>query len=246
MPATAQENTEPDQQKAKHYLKIAEKVRTGEYFREARSMYDITIHDPMAERYMYVFITAVAVGILLTALVAVQGLYPLQSAVPLIYVTHNFYEDMPQVKPLQLYKNEDPSEALLRFLAKNYVIVREEYDIATFDRDVNSVKSQSSDEVFKEFQKFIDPYNPESPIKVYQRHSKRRITVLRTRRLPGGMEIIFEAAVDSRTEIKRSHWRANMSFQYSGIELDEKTDKVKPMSFVVTEYKSKRLQDMTR
>ena len=246
MSSTAPENTDPAQQRAKTYLRIAEKVRTGEYFREARGMYDTAIHDPMAERYMYVFITSVAVCVLLIALIAVQGLYPLQSAVPLIYITHDFYEDIPHVKSVQTYKNEDPGEALLRFLVKNYVIVREEYDIATFDRDVNSVKSQSSDDVYKEFQQFIDPHNPESPITTYQRHSKRRISVLKTRRLPDGMEVIFQADVDSRTEVKRSHWRANLSFQYSGVELDEKTDKVTPMSFVVTEYKSKRLQDMSK
>lgn len=246
MPSIQPENIDSEQLElqAKTYLRIAEKVRTGEYFREARSMYDVTIHDPMSERYLYVFITGLAVFVLMIALIAVQGLYPLQSAIPLIYITHDFYEDIPHIQSLQTYKNEDPSEALLRFLVKNYILVREEYDIGTFDRDVNSVKSQSSDSVYKEFQQFIDPHNPESPITVYQRHSKRKINVLKIRRLSDGMEVIFEATIDSRTEVKRSHWRANISFQYSGVELDDKTDKVKPMNFVVTAYNSKRLQDM--
>ena len=58
------------------------------------------------------------------------------------------------------------------------------------------------------------------------------------------MEVIFEALIDSRTDVKKSHWRANISFDYSGIALDEKSDTVKPMNFVVTEYHSKRLQDI--
>ncbi len=232
------------QLKAKKQQKIAEKVRTGEYFREARMMYDFTINDPMSERYIYVFITFCAAVILMIAVIAMNNLYPLQSAVPLTYITHDIVEDIPKVKGLQTYKNENPSEALLRFLVKNYVILREEYDIATFDRDVNGVKSQSSEGAFKDFQQFIDPHNPESPIKVYQRHSKRKITVLSMRRTSDGMEILFEALIDSRTDVKKSHWRVNMSFQYSGIELDPKTDTVKPMSFVVTDYTSKRLQDI--
>lgn len=229
---------------ARNHLKIAEKVRTGEYFREARMMYDSTVNDPMAERYIYVLITICALIILTIAVNAMQDLYPLQTAVPLTYITHDIVEDIPLVKPLQGYKNEDSSEALLRYLVKNYVIQREEYDINSFDRDVNGVKSQSSEAAFKEFQQFIDPHNADSPITVYQRHSRRKISVLSMRRLDGGMEVLFEAVVDSRTDVKKSHWRANIAFQYNGIELDQKTNTVKPMSFVVTEYHSKRLQDI--
>ena len=233
------------QREIKSRLKIAEKVRTGEYYREAMTMYDVSINDPMSERYIYIFITGCSVIIFLISYFALQGLYPLESAVPLTYLTHDSVEDMPHVKSLQSFKNENPSDALLRFLIKNYIVMREEYDISTFDRDVNGVKSQSTEPVFKDFQQFIDPRNTESPIKVYQRHSKRKIRLLGPpRRVPEGMEVIFEALIDSRTDVKKSHWRANISFDYSGIALDEKSDTVKPMNFVVTEYHSKRLQDI--
>jgi type IV secretory pathway component VirB8 len=228
----------------KYRLKIAQKVRSGEYFREARSMYDVTINDPMAERYVYVFITTCALMIFFIAYMAMDGLYPLQGAVPLIYLTHDLIEDIPHVRGLQRYKNEDPGDALLRFLVKNYTLQREEYTIASFDRNVNGVKSQSSDEVFKQFQQFIDPHNAQSPIKVYQRHSKRKVNVLSVRRSGDSAEVVFEAVVDSRTDVKKSHWRANVGFQYSGIELDGNSGTVKPMKFVVTEYNSKRLQDI--
>lgn len=232
------------QREIKHRLKIADKVRTGEYYREAMSMYDVTVNDPMAERYVYVFITFCAMLVFLIGFFGMQGLYPLERAVPLTYLTHDLYEDIPRIRSLQSFKNENPSESLLRFLVRNYVVLREEYNISTFDRNVNGIKSQSSEDVFRKFQRFIDPNNPESPIKVYQRHSKRKIRVLSTRRNPDGMEVVFESLIDSRTDVKKSHWRANIAFQYSGIELDEKSDTVKPMNFVVTEYSSKRLQDI--
>lgn len=227
----------------KDYLEIAEKVRTGEYFREARKMYDLTIHDPMAERYMYVFITAIALLILLVALGAAQGLYPLKSEVPLIFDTHDPVEDIPHIRGLLFSKSDDPSEALLRFFVKHHVEVREEYNIATFDRNVNSVKSESTEEVFREYQAQIDPRNPDSPITVYQRHSKRKINIISARRLSESMEVLFEAVVESRVDVKKTYWRANIAFKYSGVELDEKTGKVKPVIFIVTKYHSKRLQD---
>jgi type IV secretory pathway component VirB8 len=227
------------------YLEIAEKVRTGEYFREARSMYDMTVHDPMAERYLYVAITALAGIILTTAIIAVQGLYPLSSSVPFIVSTNDIVEDLPRIKSVLAYKGENPSAALLRFLVNNYVALREEYNIDTFDRNISGIKSQSAPDVYGEFQQAIDPRNPDSPVAQYQRHSKRSITILSSKQLPDqqAMDVTFEAKVEGNGEVKTSTWQANIAFEYNGVTLDENTDKVKAVNFVVTRYRSKRLQD---
>ena len=225
-------------------LEIAEKVRSGEYFREAREVYDLGVHDPMSERYMYTFITALALIILLITLKAMQDFYPLNDQVPIIMSAEDNGDDVTHIVSLMQQKSDNPSEMLLRYLVKHYIVTREEYDIATFDRDTGGVKSQSSDTVQKEYVDLIDPSNPDSPLAQYQRHSKRKITILALRRLPDEMEVIFEAVVESRTDIKKSRWRANISFQYSGLELDQKTDSAKPVGFVVTKYRSKRIQDV--
>lgn len=223
------------------YREIAQKVQSGEYFREARGMFDISVHDIMADRYLYLLITAVALVIFFITIFAMQGLYPLNKPVPFIYSTHDIVEDIPRMESMLAYKGEDPSEALLRFMTSNYVTIREEYDIATFDRDVNGIKSQTTPAAFKEFQQSIDPRNPDSPITIYQRHSKRKITIVSSKRVNDGMEVVFDAAVEGLGEVKKSRWRANIAFQYSGVALDEKTDKAKPVDFVVTQYRSKRL-----
>jgi len=228
---------------ADDYLEIAEKVRTGEYFREARGMYDLGVHDPMAERYMYIFITFLALVILIVTLKAMQDFYPLNTEIPIITAAEDNGENVTHIHTLLTNKADNPGEALLRFLITNYITAREEYDITTFDRDAGTVKSQSAEEVTKEYQELIDPRNPESPITLYQRHSKRKITVLATQRSDDSMEVIFEAEVDGKNDVKKSHWRANISFQYSGLALDQ-DGKFNPMSFVVTKYHSKRLQDI--
>jgi type IV secretion system protein VirB8 len=237
----------PEALPPEEYLEIAEKVRTGEYFREARGMYDITINDPMSDRYMYICITTVAIMILCVAVYAAQQLYPLERSVPFIFNTNNIVDDLPRMKSLTMHKGENPSEALLRFLVKNYVNMRESYDIETFDRNVNGVKQQSAPEVVAELQAFINPGNPESPIVVYQRHSKRHVTILATKRLVDqdyGMEVYFDVTIENRNEIKKSRWQADIAFSYSGVELDQSEEKVKPISFVVTKYRTKRLQDI--
>jgi type IV secretion system protein VirB8 len=147
------------------------------------------------------------------------------------------------------YKGQDPAEGLLQFLLKNYVVTYEEYNIETFDRNINGIKKQSSDAVTAEFQRLIDPNNPDSPLTLYQRHSQRSIAVLSVRsdsemRERKEAEVVFEATVTSRTEIKNTRWLADITFDFNGLELDEETGKVKPFAFQVTSYRTKRLQDI--
>lgn len=229
------------------YLEIAEKVRTGEYFREARGMYDITVNDPMSERYMYMLITAISMLILLVSIYAAQQLYPLERSVPFIFNTNDIVNDLPRMKSLVAFKGEHAGEAVLRFLVKNYVNMRESYDIENFDRNTNGVKQQSTPDVFSEYQAYINPNNPESPIVLYQRHSRRVITILATQRLSDqdyGMTVYYDVTVENRNEVKKSRWQADIAFRYSGVELDEEGEKVKPIEFVVTKYRTKRLQDL--
>jgi type IV secretory pathway component VirB8 len=224
---------------------VAEKIRSGEFFREMHAMYDFSIHDPMVERYVYLLISLLAGLIFLVSVVAVNGLYPLKVSIPFIVSSNDIVEDRPHIRSLITQKGESVSTAVLRFVAQNYVMIREEYDINTFDRDVNGVKSQSSPQTFEEYQRLSDPGNPESPIAQYQRHSKRKVEVLFTRQTgDNSMEVTFEATVIGKTDIKKSNWQANMTFNYSGIALDQSTGKVKPFTFTVTGYKVKRLQDV--
>ncbi len=233
-----------EQKPPEEYLEIAEKVRTGEYFREARSMYDLAVHDPMAERYLYIAITAIAGMILFVAVIAARGLYPLSSAVPFIVNSNNIVDDLPRISMLA-YKGEDPSAAMLRFLVNNYVTFRESYDIESFDRNISGIRSQSTEGVFREFQQAIDPRSPDSPIALYQRHSRRSIRVVSSKRLPeqNAMEVTYEAIVEGPTGIKTTMWQATIDFEYNGVTLDEETDKVKPINFIVTQYRNKRMQE---
>lgn len=238
-------NTPFTQQPLEAYAELTEKIRSGEYYREARNMYDINVHDPMAERYFFILITALATAILLVSVIAARSLYPLTVSVPFIYSPNDIVEDQPRMQSLLNNKGEDPSIAVLRFLGQNYVVSHEEYDIDNISRAMNSVRSQSSAEVLKEYEQSVDPRNPESMVALYQRHSVRRIEVLGTSIIEGEenqMEVFYEATVESKTDIKKTRWKANISFRYSGIELDE-NGKPKPLSFLVTQYRTKRIQE---
>lgn len=235
----------PDEQ-----LLIAEKVRSGEYFREARHMYDLTVHDPMTDRYFYIFITALSLIIFFIAFFAARALYPLDRSVPFIVKTNDIVDDLPLIHPLVAHRGETPSAAVLRFLVKNYVVFHEEYDINHLDRDMSGIAGQSAPAVYKIYQQQMNPANPQSPIALYQRHSQRIITVETVQQAsdnPQAMQVIYDAQVntysDTRTDIKKSRWKADITFNYGGVGLDEKTGKVKPLHFMVTGYHTSPLQD---
>ncbi len=229
------------------YLQIADKVRSGEYFREARSMYDVSVNDPMSERYFYVFITALALLTFISALFAMQSLYPLNRSVPFIYALNNVLEDVPSIAPLRTSPEESVNDAVLFFMAKNYVSQYESYNIMQLERNYSGIQHDSSPEVFAQYQQLLQTNNPESPVVKYERHSARQIDFVLVRRLVmpvNTLEIIFDANVVNAETSQKTRHKATIGYQYSGVEFDEKADKVKPVTFTITSYSSKIFQDV--
>ena len=228
------------------YENIAEKVRSGEYFREARAMTDVLVNDSMAERYFYVFVTAVAFLTFMVAFFAMQSLYPLSRTVPFVYSLNDVLEDVPTIAPLRNSPHQSVDEAVLFFLAKNYIAQYEGYNITTIERNLSGVQHYSSPEVFANYQILLQTSNPESPVMKYQRHSVRNITILSLQMLESPantLEAEYEASVENAEGAKKTRYRATLSYDYSGVELDEKTGTVKPVNFFVKTYSSKLIQD---
>lgn len=228
------------------YRRMAGKVRSGEYFEESRRMFDLMVHDPMAERYLYILITVVAAFVFMVAYSARDGLFPLNYGVPYVFYPEDMTEDLPHIEPLAAYKGEAPVEGVLRYVVGHYVKLREEYNVDDFDRLALGVRNQSAPEVIAEYNAQVNPANPDSPITLYERHSTRKVDILSTRRLSDqeyGMEVIYEATVIGQGEVRKSRWKAMVAFQYDGATLDDETGKLKPLSFVVTKYQTKRIQD---
>lgn len=246
---------EKNEQTPDEYVEIAEKVRSGEYFREARTMLNIDVHEPMAERYWYMFITALSLSVTAAAVIAVMALFPLKIRVPFIVATNNIVDDYPRIKTLLNYVGEDPNIALRRHLIKHYVSLREDYDATVFDRNHNAVLYLSRPNVLKEYEDFVSPLNPKSPVALYQRNTQRKINILSTEELENdnkkengrkqyNMKVLYEAFLArGEQRIKQGDYEADIAFIYEDISLDKETDKIKPYGFIVTSYHTKSLQN---
>lgn len=222
---------------------INRKIESGEYFREARNAYAHMYLDPMVERYLFGVITFLALLIFLFALVSMARLFPLVTPVPFTYMSNDLAEELPVISALP-GGHENPNAALKRFLVTQYLTRRESYDIARLELNVRAIKSQSTPEVFDAWQRQLDPGNPESPITLYQRHSTRSINVLNTQFLPdGNAEVLYEAIVDNRQEQRKTRMMANVAFRYADVTIDQNNGQTSRLEFLVTDYRTRRLQE---
>ncbi len=241
------------EQTPEDYIEIADKIRSGEYFRDARQMYDIDVHSPMSERYWYLFITLIAIIITIVAVISWSEFFPLNNRVPFVYTTNNLLEDYPRVKTLLDHRGENPNSALQRYLAQHYVELREEYSAELFDRSHNAIIILSNKEVGADYDKFVSPLNPDSPITLYQRHTRREINILSSENIENekkkvdgvkeyNMRIIFDdMLITGERENPHGRYQVDIAFLYKDIKLDASTGKIEPYGFIVTSYQIKSL-----
>lgn len=224
------------------YIDIAEKVRSGEYFRESKAMYDIMVNDAMSERYFYVFVSVIALFTMIVTFNAMDALYPLTRILPFVNKTDDMVNENPYIYRLKSSPEQSTDEAIMLYYARTFVQQYEEYDIRTLERNMNGLRSNSSAELFGNYQRMMQPTNPESPVVKYQRHSSRLVQVLSTKTIQAAtpiMEVIFDVIIRTDNTSQTTKYRALIGYEYSNIEIEMISGRIKPPTFLVTSYSSK-------
>lgn len=220
---------------------LREQIESGEYFRRARAVYVTQYVDPIAERYFYLLLSALAGAFLLFTVVIYFQLMPLRTPAPFIYYTADIDNDLPAVRPLRA-PGETPNEALKRYLVSEYIARREAYDIDQLEINARFVRAQSAEDQFTLWQRVMDPGNPESPISLYQRSAVRKIRVISFKeKAPGVADVTFEAAVESAGGRTVTRHAATVAFQYKDVTVDGETGEAGSLSFQVTGYETRNL-----
>lgn len=225
---------------------LAEKIETGEYFREARRAYGDMYIEPLSDRYFLLVVMGFALVIMVIMLISWAMIYPLKPAVPFVYFSQDVTEELPRIKPLSNTLEEDPNLALKRYLVTQYVTLRENYNIDRLEENGRAVQQMSVPEVFDEWQKEMAPGNPESPIAQFQRHTIRKIRVTNVRFLDdGSADVEYNALMEnvSSGDTKQIRMIANTAFRFTDVAVDQETGKATPLQFVVTGYHARRVQE---
>lgn len=222
---------------------VAELMRSGRYFSEARAWFDARYHWVSVERSWLIVITAVAVACIWFCLSAVQSFLPLKPvrSYPMAVANEAEY----QLSISSLREGDEPrGDAVLRFLLKDYVLSREAYDSDTLDFAQRRVRALSSDAVFQGYLNAMYAGNPESPINLYGRAAARRVQILSFGFAGEGGQrravIRFRAGLRSKgaaqVDARPMYYQANIAFRFSDIRVDEKTNTFTPLEFRVESY----------
>ncbi len=223
---------------------LLRQVESGEYFREMSNAYATVYLDPISDRYFYLAFTGASVLIFLISITAFSALFPIKRDIPFWYWSEDIFEERPVIKPLRMHPEEDINVSIKRWLVSEYVRRREAYDINTLELNVRFVKASSEAPLFAAWQRGLDPSNPDSPISQFQRHSSRRINVVNV--VPnqdGTVDVIFDALVDNRKEVKKTRLIATIAFQYDNVTIDQDSGQKTPIKFLVTNYHTRRQQE---
>jgi len=244
-------------------VEINQSIENGSYFKQAREWHYAIYCSALAERSYLLILFFISCIIIFYTFKAINGILPLTTESPAVVSFHNTAGKEYTLIPL-LNSNEtyhQTNTALLRFHISEYLNARENYNANNFEENFRRIVSLSSQKSFAEYENFINVNNPDSPIAMYERHTKRRVEITSLQiessngapldspeYKPDRAKITFLAKITpTNAPTKEENWVAEMRFEYKNLIVEEadkatSTDyfKVNPMEFFVTSYTSKR------
>ena len=208
------------------YKKIAESVRSGKYFTEARGWFEAIYIGPVSERSFFLIIAVLSALIALFGFVSISRLMPITRRDPILIHAGERAEEV-QASLLPLAPNHIPQNpAIVKFFLVQYVEMRESYDSRTFANDAKVIAAQSTTSVYNAYANAYSPLNPQSPFTPLGDLGQRLVNVesvspVRTKDAPAGQE---EAVVTFSTETRgvgdpaTTKWTATIDYIYTGLE----------------------------
>lgn len=233
---------------------IAQLVRSGEYYKQARAWYTTKYMLVLSERFFFIVLTTIAGLTMFFAVIGLIGLMPINEQVPFYYYSRDISRELPLMQPLRKNKLESINNAVRRFYVSKYVENRENYILSKLQAQFKMIQKHSDEAAFAAYRRFIDPSNPRSPITLYQRNKTKEVQITNVYIIPDRQPGRYNAAVDFTTTVKsmgtetRGVWQAQLLFSYQDLTVDqteEKSDKplkVTPMKFSVLEYTARELR----
>lgn len=233
---------------------LAEKIESGEYYRDAREWHYDKYQLLVVERSFCIVITIIATLTVIGCIVLMQDFLPLVRTFPIhVKITNSAldYVRLSRVATLE----EEPNQALMQDLVEEYVIKREEYKHDFFESNVNILRALTTSSLMKEYEAVFSLENPESPRVKYGQEFIRQIEIIpgtyriftqendRTVR-PGERKATFQFNATERSTIGdiTSRWQCEVFFVYNNITYDKKEKRFLPLKFEVTGYNVSKIE----
>lgn len=133
------------------------------------------------------------------------------------------------------------SETVNKFFVQSYVRSREGYSPELIEDFYNTVGLMSGEAEQQRYGAQFRPENPTSPLKVYGKTARVRVTVKSVSFIKPDIALVrYFKEVDRGTmeSAAATHWAATVSFKYVGSPRSERDRAINPLGFTVSEYRN--------
>ncbi len=197
---------------------VAELVRSGRYFDEARGWYKALYIGPISERSFFLVIAVLATLVSLMALAAVDALLPLHQQVGLLMRNPDI--DRRQMSLVGLRpQGKSLNSSLEKFFVVQYVLDRESYLPVSYAADSAFVRAHSDANVLAQYDALYSPANPRSPANILGNTGKRLVSIGDVKgRLDKQFHVgtvKFSTALEGVGIEAKTQWTATVSYYYS-------------------------------
>lgn len=209
--------------------KIAESIRSGSYFKEARSWFETLYIGPISERSFFLIVAFLASLVALFSISAVFRLMPLTNRDPVLVYSSERSDDVYMSLTALTDRRQPVNPAIAKFFITQYVIAREGYFAQTFATNARFVRAQSDAGAYNAYATAYSPTNPESPFAALGEYGQRLITINTAQigRIKGGKgtaEVTFTAETRGTAAPSTTHWTAELNYIYNELETRSKVN----------------------
>jgi type IV secretory pathway component VirB8 len=236
------ENLNDSNNQSERSRMIAQKIRDGSYYADARSWYAARYLRPITDRSLLIIASIIALFIVATAAIGIYQLLPSSRQITIIIPAENSSRYMHRIQPLA-EENTPPQDAIADFLIRQYVTWRETFSPDSLEqeamkRTLRAVKNSSSKSVYTDYQDILM-----ENISYFRRTGLSRTIDIKSlkfeemERTSGRVIIIFEATTKQAEETKTSKWETTLQYRMPDINLLAKNPA--PIRFFVNYYKAR-------
>jgi type IV secretion system protein VirB8 len=221
---------------------VEEYIKSGEYFRDARSWYNFKYLYPLSQRSFLLFIAAFVATLLLILVLNIYSLLPIIVQVRYALYT-NSYESTASIKKADQIQNSSLA-SIADIMVRSYITTRESYDYNSLRKQFIFIQNNSTRLVFRKFFSYMSIDNSLSPVMRYKKETKRSIEVISSSYPEPGQALIIFHSVAKMIDgaiFEDMIWEAQVNYNIDDIDLNAASDT--KFNFVVTNYYLKLLQN---
>jgi type IV secretory pathway component VirB8 len=203
--------------------KIAESVRNGEYFEQARGWFQAVYIGPISERSFFLLVAILSGVIAVCSALSVLRMMPLTSKIPVVvHAPEDYAGKSLKIKPLG-NEGDSVNNAMLKHLVSNYVVAHEGYNSRTLISDGMIVYSNSSPDIYAAYQAAADPQNPQSYFARLGQVGQRIIEIKSVSTSGDGegrAKVVFTSQYKGVEDNQKTRWTAKLNYTYTGVQTD--------------------------